>query len=168
MSWKYKSLLGFNESFLSLCIILMHFLPQSCSVAIERAVVVLGGPGLEMIMSTSVNRSDDMVVGEVGSGRWEQRGSSYGTAGTQTVRWLPSHQPTASGINRKGSHVKKKPFQLQPLELQRRTHLYIHTSKNTLAHKRVHVGSVRVQRLTSVTTRGEWSGTFGTYTAALC
>lgn len=80
---------------------------------------------------------------------------SWRSATFQTVRWLPSHQPTASVINRKGSHVKKKPFQLQPRELQCRTHTYIHTSKNTFTHKQVHMVSVRVQRLISVTTRVE-------------
>lgn len=41
-------------------------------------------------------------------------------------------------INRKGSHVKKMPFQLQPLDLQWRTHIYIHTyiqkHTHTLSH----------------------------------
>lgn len=51
----------------------------------------------------------------------------------QTVRWLSSPQATASVINRKGSHVKKKPFQLQPLRLQCRTHKNIHTQNYTWA-----------------------------------
>lgn len=56
----------------------------------------------------------------------------------QAVRWLSSHQPTASVINRKGSHVKKKPFQLQPLELQCRTHTYpnTHTHSDTNEYTR--------------------------------
>lgn len=92
--------------------------------------------------------SDDVVVAEVGSGCWEyggrplgteKSGGSYGTADapltSQAVRWFSSHQPAAPVINRKGSHVKKKPFQLQPLELQCRTHAYIHTSiKHTSSH----------------------------------
>lgn len=80
-------------------------------------------------------RSDDMVFGELGSGHWEHRGrplgteqrrGSYGTADAlrhfkQSDGFLLVSQQD-SVINRKGSHVKKKPFQLQPLELQCRTH----------------------------------------------
>lgn len=92
--------------------------------------------------------SDDMV----GSGRWEhggrplgteKRGGSYGTADSlrlfPTVRWLFSHQPTASVINKKGSHVKKEPFQLEPLgyiaeHTRAHTHIQKHTHTQTSTH----------------------------------
>lgn len=45
------------------------------------------------------------------------------------------NQSTASVINRKGSQVKKKPFQLQPLELQCRTHVHTYIQHTqTITH----------------------------------
>lgn len=161
-----------SASCLSLSMILMLFIQSTCSVATSgRTVVVLGGSWWKWYPAHLTIRSDNKIVAGGGSGRWDNGGRPPGDGAVgrllwhswrsptfQTVGRLSSHQPTASVINRKkGSHVKKKTFQLQPRELQCRTHMYTHTHPwtHTHTHEQVHMGWVRVQRLISVTTRVE-------------
>lgn len=62
------------------------------------------------------------VVGSSEEEYWEteQKGGSYGTADAlwrfKQSDGFPLNSQRASVIKRKGSHVKEKPFQLQPLE----------------------------------------------------
>lgn len=141
-----------SASCLSLSMILMLFIQSTCSVATSgRTVVVLGGSWWKWYPAHLTIRSDNKIVaGGGGSGRWDNGGRPPGDGAVgrllwhswrsptfQTVGRLSSHQPTASVINRKkGSHVKKKTFQLQPRELQCRTHMYTHTHihEHTLTH----------------------------------
>lgn len=134
----------------------MHFFQWSCSAAVsERTVVCSGRLQVEMWETVCWKwhpadlsiTSDDMVIGEVGSGGLEhrgrplgteQRGGSYGTADAlrhfKLSDGVPLISQKASVNNRKGSHVKKKPFQLQPLELQCRTHTCTNTHPKTHTH----------------------------------
>lgn len=149
----------------------LPFLQWRCSVATsERTVFVLGGSWWKSVKQKGYSAvlfiwSDD--IGEVGSGQehggrtlgTEQKGGSYGTADTlrhfKQSDGFPLISQRLQSSTEKGSHVEKKSFQLQPLELQCRTRVHTHIQKHTLAHKRVHMGLVRVQRLISVTTRVE-------------
>lgn len=157
MSWKCKTHLEWNDiqlvSFLFFSLS-WYWCISSCGAAqwppARGQWSLLGGSWLKCVKQIAGNDGQQICLYDqttrlllVGSEEWplgtEQRGRLlwHGRRSPtfQTVRWLSSHQPTGfSHRNRKGSHVKKKPFQLQPIELQCRTHTYIHTSKNTHSH----------------------------------
>lgn len=155
-TWNSK-LFSPSASFYSLYMLLVYFLLSSCSVATSRRWWLyweaLGWNVwralLKMVFSRSLFKirwhgcwwgwfrslgaqRKTTVDGAEGRSACQDQGGCYGTA---DALWH-FKQSTASVINRKGSHVKKKPFQLQPLELQCRTHThtYIQTHTQTITH----------------------------------
>lgn len=88
-------------------------------------------------------RSDDTVIVEVDSGRWEEdhRGRSGGEA---LMAQLTLSDKLSDGFPLIGQRLQSltekaatwRRNRLQPRELQCQTHMYIHTSKNTHSHTR--------------------------------
>lgn len=156
MSWKCTTHLGFSYiqpvSFL--------FLPFHDTDAFHPVNLLSGhhwensGRTGRILVEMISSRSDNNIRWQdcwggwfrlIGSTEEDHRGRSRGEtlmaqltlsdiSNCQTAFLSPangfSHQ------QKKGSHVKKKTFQLQPRELQCRTHMYIHTSINTHTHTR--------------------------------
>lgn len=81
----------------------------------------------------------------------EPRGGSYGTADALWhLRWLFFHQP--KGFSRE---QKRQPHEGETISTSTTWVTVQNTHAHTLGHKQVHMNSVRVQRLISVTTRVE-------------